>query len=238
MTINVARQWRQESREGPIACGRLADTTGFDRDFLHDDLGKAFEAELVATIADGEEVYRAQRPTKAHASRRVGAPSSAGARDAWAPALELARAEGEWGHGVGLDARLWLTDHVRGERAPAWQASSSIFWLTDRGGFGYQSFIILKDGHQGTFGTHEFRCFRALAVKDGRACVIDSRTLTHYGDFVRALMRIGVTDAIYCDMGSGWNYSWYRDDDGRTETIMGMPWPFSHNWLTFRRDAA
>ena len=125
-------------------------------------------------------------------------------------------------------ARIWDTD----------EAEQAVRAATEGGGFGYQSFIVLKDGRQGDFGTHEFRCFRALAIVDGRAYVIESRTLTHYGDFVRALIRLGVSDAIYCDMGSGWNYSWYRADDGHTETIIGMPWPFSHNWLTFRRDTA
>ena len=59
MTINVARQWRQESRMGSIEYGKLANMCVFDCDFLHDDLAKVFDAELVATIVDGEEVFRA-----------------------------------------------------------------------------------------------------------------------------------------------------------------------------------
>ena len=59
MTINVARQLRQESRMGSIEYGKLANMTVFDCDFLHDDLDKVAAAEIVATIVDGEEVYRA-----------------------------------------------------------------------------------------------------------------------------------------------------------------------------------
>lgn len=46
-----------------------------------------------------------------------------------------------------------------------------------------------------------------------------------------------MTDAIYSDMGSGWNYSWYRDADGQPKTIIGMLWQFSHNWMVFRKGA-
>ena len=60
MTINVARQWHQEHRMGSIEFGKIANMAVFDCDFLHDDLEKVGQARLVATIVDGEEVYRAQ----------------------------------------------------------------------------------------------------------------------------------------------------------------------------------
>ena len=97
--------------------------------------------------------------------------------------------------------------------------------------------IVLKDGRRGGFDTHEFRCYRVLTVLDGKVCIIDSRTLMHFDEFVAALREFGVSDAIYCDMGSGWNYSWYRDADGRAKTIIGMWWQFSHNWLAFEKAA-
>ena len=59
MTINVARQWRQEHRLGSIEFGKLANMTVFDCDFLHDDIEKVAKANIVATIIDGEEVYKA-----------------------------------------------------------------------------------------------------------------------------------------------------------------------------------
>ena len=59
MTINVARQWRQEHRMGSIEFGKLANMTVFDCDFLHDDIEKVAKANIVATIVDGEEVYKA-----------------------------------------------------------------------------------------------------------------------------------------------------------------------------------
>lgn len=59
MTINVAYQWHQEHRMGSVEFGKLANMTVFDCDFLHDDLEKVAAAKVVATIVDGEEVYKA-----------------------------------------------------------------------------------------------------------------------------------------------------------------------------------
>ena len=59
MAINVACAWHQESRMGTIEVGKLANMTVFDSDFLHDEAKRVAQANLVATIVDGEEVYRA-----------------------------------------------------------------------------------------------------------------------------------------------------------------------------------
>ena len=59
MTVNVARAWCQENRMGSIEFGKLANMTVFDCDFLHDDIEKVAQASIVATIVDGEEVYKA-----------------------------------------------------------------------------------------------------------------------------------------------------------------------------------
>ena len=58
MTINVARQWHQEHRIGSIEFGKIANMTVFDCDFLHDDIEKVAQASIVATIVDGEEVFK------------------------------------------------------------------------------------------------------------------------------------------------------------------------------------
>lgn len=122
-------------------------------------------------------------------------------------------------------ARIWDVD----------EAEEAVQGAAARGGTGYQQFVVLADGQRGSHGTNEFRCFRVLALLDDRVCVIDSRTQMHYDAFIEALERLGVRDALYCDMGSGWNYSWYRGKDGNTVDIIGKPWPFSHNWLVFKK---
>ncbi|MBO4400832.1 MAG: amidohydrolase [Selenomonadaceae bacterium] len=59
LTINVARQFHQEHRLGSIEFGKIGNMTVYDCDFLHADIEKVVQANLVATIIDGEEVYKA-----------------------------------------------------------------------------------------------------------------------------------------------------------------------------------
>ena len=59
LTINVARQWHLENLMGSIEFGKLGNMTVYDCDFLHDDIEKVAQAKIVATIVDGEEVYKA-----------------------------------------------------------------------------------------------------------------------------------------------------------------------------------
>ena len=54
-----------------------------------------------------------------------------------------------------------------------------------------------------------------------------------FGRYLDALMAIGVKEAIYCDMGTGWNYSWYRDYDGSVKEIFHTPGRYTTNWVTF-----
>ena len=105
----------------------------------------------------------------------------------------------------------------------------------ERGGCGFQQFVVLYNGERGTHSSDEFRCYRVLAVINGKACIIDTKTQMHYDEFVMTLEDFGIQNALYCDMGSGWNYSWYRKANGKTVDIIGTPWLFSHNWLVFEK---
>ena len=52
--------------------------------------------------------------------------------------------------------------------------------------------------------------FRALCQRNDSLCVIESSGVVSYGDFKAALLRQKVQEAIYLDMGMGWNHAWYR----------------------------
>lgn len=58
LTINVAYAWHEEHRLGSIEFGKIANMTVYDCDFLHDDIEKVATANIIATIVDGEEVYK------------------------------------------------------------------------------------------------------------------------------------------------------------------------------------
>jgi len=56
-----------------------------------------------------------------------------------------------------------------------------------------------------------------------------------YKSFVKALCDLGVTNALYLDMGEGWNYSFYRDNDGKVNFIHNRRTFFTTNRLTIYR---
>lgn len=100
-------------------------------------------------------------------------------------------------------------------------------------GFGQECMI-----HEGKLVPVNRKCsnrneFRALCELEGKLCVIDSKGVTAYGDFMQALLDAGVTEAIYLDMGPGWNYSWYRDHNGVAQKIHDKKIQYTTNWITF-----
>ena len=59
LTSNVAYMWHEEDRMGSISLGKLANFVVLDRDFMHDDFAEIEKAVCLATIVDGEVVYKA-----------------------------------------------------------------------------------------------------------------------------------------------------------------------------------
>lgn len=77
--------------------------------------------------------------------------------------------------------------------------------------------------------------YRALCEYEGKLCVIDSRNIVTYASFISSLEDIGVTHALYLDMGSGWNHSWYRDNEGKVVEIHPKTHSYTTNRLVFKR---
>ncbi|MBR1633735.1 MAG: amidohydrolase [Lachnospiraceae bacterium] len=59
LTSNVAYMWHEEDRMGSISYGKLANFVVMDRDFMHDDFTDIEKAVCLATIVDGDVVYKA-----------------------------------------------------------------------------------------------------------------------------------------------------------------------------------
>lgn len=74
--------------------------------------------------------------------------------------------------------------------------------------------------------------FRALCCHAGRLCIIESDKVVTFGDFRKALVSYGVSDAIYLDMGRGWNHAWYRDG-GEVIELHPKTHNYCTNWITF-----
>lgn len=80
--------------------------------------------------------------------------------------------------------------------------------------------------------------FRALCEIDGELCVADAREWGTFGDFINNLLAAGATEALYLDMGAGWNHSWYRPKVnseliGPAVIIHPKLHDYCTNWLTF-----
>ena len=80
--------------------------------------------------------------------------------------------------------------------------------------------------------------YRALCERNGKLCVIESKKVMAYEDFVKYLVEFKVKHALYLDMGGGWNYAWYRDKSGKMierfpESKRSPNYRYRTNWITF-----
>lgn len=108
----------------------------------------------------------------------------------------------------------------------------------DNGGMGFGQSLLIHEGRRfkGCFKAESENIYRALCELDDKLCVIDCTESMPFGRFLDALMDIGVREAIYCDMGYGWNYSWYRQDNGTVKELFHVPGRYTTNWVTFYRE--
>lgn len=104
-----------------------------------------------------------------------------------------------------------------------------------RGGSGFMQYGMLKDNELiNGFTMPRVRSYRVIAELNGNLCIIDSIEMMHFEDFLHELEKLHVTNALYMDMGAGWNYSWYRNNNGKAISLFGLKVPWSHNWVVFR----
>ena len=82
-----------------------------------------------------------------------------------------------------------------------------------------------KDGNVNTF--------RALCELDGKLCIIESLHDEKFGDFKESLLATGVSEALYLDMGNGWNYAWYRLNETAIVGLHPKVHDYCTNWITF-----
>lgn len=115
------------------------------------------------------------------------------------------------------------------------EAEAALKAAAEQGGCGYQQFMVLEDGEITDFSIMGNVCFRVITKWKDRICIIDAKRKISYADFCEMLKALGIKDALYCDMGTGWNFSWYRKNNDRTKNLFSLPWLFSHAWLVFRK---
>lgn len=84
---------------------------------------------------------------------------------------------------------------------------------------------IRKDSNQNQF--------RALCQRNDSLCVIESSKVISYGEFKAALLRQHVQEAIYLDMGAGWNHAWFRPNKDCIKELHPKTHDYCTNWITF-----
>ena len=73
--------------------------------------------------------------------------------------------------------------------------------------------------------------FRTLCVKQNRVYVIANREEVTYQQYLNSLVEFGVDNALYMDMGTGWNHSFYRDSSNQLHILHPKTHSYPTNWL-------
>ena len=124
-----------------------------------------------------------------------------------------------------------------------WKFIRKVDYPTTANGWnmGFCQLLIIKDGIVRAIGSkmkNNRNIYRALCEKDGKLCIIESKKVMTYEFFVKCLNTYKVTHALYLDMGRGWNYAWFRDEDGKVKEIfseskLAPSYKYRTNWITF-----
>ena len=107
----------------------------------------------------------------------------------------------------------------------------------NKGGMGFEQNMIIYEGKtQPSFRKLQSKVhYRALGEYKGNLCIIDTKDVVSYATLINCFEKIGVTHALYIDMGNGWNHSWYRGNDGNVIEIHPKTHSFITNWLVFKK---
>ncbi len=110
--------------------------------------------------------------------------------------------------------------------------------VAGKGGMGFCQSLLFHNGKRfkGCMKPERANRYRALCEIGGKLCIVDCARSLPFGHFMDGLEKLGVRNAVYCDMGTGWNYSWYRKADGSVKEIFSTPGQYTTNWVTFYRE--
>lgn len=100
---------------------------------------------------------------------------------------------------------------------------------------GFCQLLIIHNGEVRPIGSKMRKSrtiYRALCEKNGKLCIIESKKVITYEDFVKYLKDFNVKHALYLDMGSGWNHAWYRDKE-KVVVLHPKTHNYCTNWITF-----
>lgn len=75
--------------------------------------------------------------------------------------------------------------------------------------------------------------YRCLCERSDTLMIAQCRKAIPYHLFVKALQAYGINNALYMDMSSGWNHSFYRDNSDSLHIVFPHTHNYCTNWITF-----
>ena len=127
----------------------------------------------------------------------------------------------------------------------SWSNQKSIFELKDRkklediaaaNGMAFTQYWVIKNGkgYNPPRQTVKQEYYRCIAQKAGQTYVIESKEVVKFSFFVECLIEIGIENALYLDMGNGWNHSFYRNVKGEVHILHPKTHGYCTNWLVVK----
>lgn len=115
--------------------------------------------------------------------------------------------------------------------------SAALNNAANEGGMGFAQEMMIHGGARvaTTRPAGNVNVFRALCLdSDGKLALYESQGQIRFGDFIDALLQRGVTEALYTDMGQGWNYCFYRNNhsDSTPKYLHTQSLPYASNFIT------
>lgn len=117
--------------------------------------------------------------------------------------------------------------------------SSALDKAAKEGGMGFTQEMMIHNGKvvKTTRPLGNKNVFRALCLdKEGELTLYESQGIVTFGNFINALLSQGVREALYTDMGQGWNYCFYRlnADESSPKYLHKKPLPYASNFITLK----
>ena len=101
-------------------------------------------------------------------------------------------------------------------------------------GMAFTQHWVIKDGQiflPAIQSLDRIEHYRSICQKDDRFLVIANWEEIPYQEYLDMLLTYGVENALYMDMGAGWNHSFFRDADNQLHILHPKTHAYASNWL-------
>lgn len=116
---------------------------------------------------------------------------------------------------------------------------SALNKAAQEGGMGFSQEMMIHNGKtvKTTRPLGNVNVFRALCMdSNGSLSFYESLGKIKFGNFINALLQQGVKEALYTDMGQGWNYCFYRKNyaESNPKHLHSQSLPYASNFIVIR----